>query len=144
MLLGDVIPQAQTETHGATMLQSVSLFFWASLSYIVKLEERIVNFSETSQIMSAIGIFVLIAIVNIPISRALSRTKKGYVFLLPGVLLAIALAFLVIGLLSQNWSRLGYLLISGLAFVGFVAALISSTILFCYLKKKSDNNKTLS
>ncbi len=27
MLLGDVIPQAQTETHGATMLQSVSLFF---------------------------------------------------------------------------------------------------------------------
>lgn len=102
------------------------------------------NFSETSQIMSAIGIFVLIAIVNIPISRALSRTKKGYVFLLPGVLLAIALAFLIIGLLSQDWSRLGYLLISGLAFVGFVAALISSTILFCYLKKKSDNNKTLS
>ena len=76
------------------------------------------------------GLAVLFAgLVTFPFSAMLSKRNRWMVFIIPGVLAMVAIVFAILGLASDDWSKLGYLLIASFSALGFLGSLLSSLIL---------------
>lgn len=84
-------------------------------------------------------IFLASGLINFWLSGVLSKKNKWLVFIIPGIVLAISVTFLVLGITANDdtgWAALGYLLISGFTLFVFIGTLISSIILFFRHKVK--------
>lgn len=84
-------------------------------------------------------IFSASGLVNFWLSGVLSRRNKWLVFVIPGIVLIISLAFLILGITTNDnsgWAALGYLLIFGFTLLIFIGTLVSSVILLLRHKVK--------
>lgn len=84
-------------------------------------------------------IFLASGLINFWLSGVISKKNKWLVFIIPGIVLAISVAFLILGITANDdtgWAALGYLLISGFTLFVFIGTLISSIILFFRHKVK--------
>ena len=65
-------------------------------------------------------------------------TKKNMklLFLIPGIFLTAMIVFAILGFLSQDWGRLGYLIMASIALGMFIGSLISSFIIKSRNKSK--------
>lgn len=89
--------------------------------------------------LSVVFIFILSGLINYWLSGVLSKKNKWLVFIIPGIVLSISIAFLILGITANDdtgWAALGYLLISGFTLFVFIGTLISSIILFFRHKVK--------
>ncbi len=68
-------------------------------------------------------------LVTFPFSAMLSKNNRWMVFVIPGVLALIAIVFAILGFVSEDWGRLGYLLIASFSALGFLGSLLSSMFL---------------
>lgn len=84
-------------------------------------------------------IFLASGLINFWLSGVLSKKNKWLVFIIPGIVLSISVAFLILGITANDdsgWAALGYLLISGFTLFVFIGTLISSIIRFFRHKVK--------
>lgn len=89
--------------------------------------------------LSVVFIFLVSGLINFWLSGVLSKKNKWLVFIIPGIVLSISVAFLILGITANDdtgWAALGYLLISGFTLFVFIGTLISSIILFFRHKVK--------
>lgn len=76
------------------------------------------------------GAAILFAgLITFPFSAMLSKNNKWMVFVIPGILAAIAIVFAIMGFLDDGWGRLGYLLVASFSAIGFIGSLTSSLFL---------------
>ncbi|WP_264229295.1 hypothetical protein [Acholeplasma laidlawii] len=89
--------------------------------------------------LNMIFIFLASGLINFWLSGVLSKKNKWLVFIIPGIVLSISIAFLILGITANDdtgWAALGHLLISGFTLLVFISTLISSIILFFRHKVK--------
>ena len=77
---------------------------------------------------------ILVGLVNYVIGRLLAKIKPILVFLLPILLLLLSALLWILGLTSQDWSALGYLLYAGIVSAAFLGSLLSSLLLWRKVK----------
>jgi lipid-binding SYLF domain-containing protein len=70
------------------------------------------------------------------ISRAIAKKDLKLVFLIPGIMLVVTIVFGALGLLANDWSALGYLIIASLAAGAFIGSLVASLILYFQNRSK--------
>jgi hypothetical protein len=88
------------------------------------------------------GVTILVSVVvsgliSYFISFLLSKANDKLIFVLPIVSFVGAIVFWMLGLTSNDWSALGYLLYAGFATIFFVGSIIASLLLW----KKNKNKK---
>jgi hypothetical protein len=94
----------------------------------------ILSQTQISELIPA-GLFVLFMItISFFLTKLLTKKQAKLIFLIPVITFFFTFLFLILALLSNDWGRLGYLLISGIFFLSFLSASISSLIIF--LKKR--------
>ncbi|WP_196369486.1 hypothetical protein [Acholeplasma laidlawii] len=87
--------------------------------------------------LNMIFIFLASGLINYWVSGVLSKKNKWLVFIIPGIVLSISSAFLILGITANDdtgWAALGYLLIFGFTLLIFIGTLTSSII--CFIRHK--------
>ena len=81
------------------------------------------------------GIAVLIVFgISYLIDIFLVKVNKKAVFVLPAIFFTLGLVFWILGLVSDDWGALGYLLYGSFAGIAFVGSLIAGLLM--WFKKK--------
>lgn len=82
------------------------------------------------------ALIVITSLISYFLTWLLIKKNKKLMFFIPLILLLITIGFVIAGFLSQDWGRLGYLIMAFVSLGSCFGALISSFIL------KSKNNKS--
>lgn len=81
------------------------------------------------------GIAVLIVFgISYLIDIFLVKVNKKAVFVLPAIFFTLGLVFWILGLVSDDWGALGYLLYGSFAAIAFVGSLLAGLLM--WFKKK--------
>ncbi|MBN2268665.1 MAG: hypothetical protein JXC35_04490 [Acholeplasmataceae bacterium] len=75
------------------------------------------------------ALIIVASLISYLITWLLIKKSKKFLFTVPIILIIVTITFAVLGLLSQDWGRLGYLIMSFVSLGAFFGALISSFIL---------------
>ncbi len=75
------------------------------------------------------ALIIVASLISYLLTWLLIKKSKKFLFIVPIILIIVTIIFAVLGLLSQDWGRLGYLIMSFVALGAFFGALISSLIL---------------
>lgn len=63
------------------------------------------------------------------LTSLITKRNMKLLFLIPGIFLTVTIVFAILGFLSQDWGRLGYLIMASIALGMFIGSLISSFII---------------
>lgn len=74
--------------------------------------------------------FVISILITYAINSALIKRNRYYVYIMPTIFLILSIIFWISGLLANDWSGLGYLLLAVLSSIIFVGSLLSALYLF--------------
>ena len=89
-----------------------------------------------NQIMT-IGLGIVVAIlISYLITWVLVKISRKFVFVLPILFGVFSAVFWTLGLLSSDWSALGYLVYGSLGILAFIGSAISSTLIYLKHKKQ--------
>ena len=87
--------------------------------------------------VATIGVGLVVAVlISYLITWILVKIKKKLVFLLPILFGLFSAVFWILGLLSDDWSALGFLIYGSLGLIAFVGSCISSVFIFIKHKKR--------
>jgi hypothetical protein len=97
----------------------------------------VILFSFSEQVLPIVLLVIFSGLVSWPISLILRKFNPYFVFIVPGILGTLGVVLWILGLLSTDWGRLGFLLYGSIALGGFVGSLLVS--LWIWFKKKKHN-----
>jgi len=87
--------------------------------------------------IATIGVGLVIAVlISYLITWILIKISKKLIFLLPILFGLFSAVFWILGLLSSDWSALGFLIYGSLGVIAFVGSCISSIFIFIKHKKR--------
>ena len=98
----------------------------------------ILNVFQTLLPFSAL--IIVASLISYFLTWLLIKKHKKLMFLVPCILFITAIGFAIAGMLSQDWGRLGYLIMAFIALGAFFGSLISSFILKSKNKSWSFND----
>lgn len=81
------------------------------------------------------ALIIVATLISYVITWFLVKKHPKMMFIMPIILLIITIGFTVLGFLSQDWGRLGYLIMAFISLGIFFGSLISSFIIKSKLKK---------
>jgi ABC-type polysaccharide transport system permease subunit len=93
----------------------------------------ILNAAQTLLPLSAVIIFA--SLISYVLTWFIVKKNSKLIFLMPIILIMITIGFTIAGFLSQDWGRLGYIIMAFISLGIFFGSLISSFIIKSKLKK---------
>ncbi|MFA6377940.1 MAG: hypothetical protein WCW63_04855 [Acholeplasmataceae bacterium] len=81
------------------------------------------------------AVIIVASLISYFLTWFLVKKNSKLIFLIPIILIIITIGFTIAGFLSQDWGRLGYIIMAFISLGIFFGSLISSFIIKSKLKK---------
>ncbi|MFW6319574.1 MAG: hypothetical protein ACOC1L_05260 [Bacillota bacterium] len=89
------------------------------------------------EIVIIVLIIFILTLISFGISYAISKTFRGYAFIVPTIYTIFTITSFIIAYSLDNWAALGYMIIAILLLVASIASWIASIVLYIANQKNS-------